>query len=89
MKTSRRLFFTSDIVKKLAELGGEMKAAFREGEGKTGYFSSFESCYPLVSEYAYFVDDEVKSLGINTEGLSSEQVAEIIYSAAHKKQQEV
>jgi len=43
------------------------------------YFESYETCYPLISEYSYFLDDEVNELGINTEGKSNLDLVEEVY----------
>jgi len=43
------------------------------------YFDSYENCYPLISEYSYFLEDEVNELGIETEGKSKRELVEEVY----------
>ena len=71
MNQTRRLFF-----KKLFE---DVTTPFKEAASDSDYFDSYETCYPLVSEYSYFLEDEVKELGIDPSGKSKKELAEAVY----------
>ncbi len=79
MDRSRRHFFQKYCLRSAVKLIDEVNKSFKEGAADTDYFDSYESCYPLISEYSYFLDDEVKSLGIETTGKSKLQIVESVY----------
>jgi hypothetical protein len=83
MESTRRSFFKEFFVRKTVTLVAEVQKCYRQAESDAEYFQSFENSYPLISEYMQFMDDEVKTLGIDTEGKSKHEVAEEIY---HKTQ---
>ena len=57
----------------------EVTTSAKEGASDAAYFDSYENCYPLISEYSYFLEDEVKELGIETEGKSQKELVEEVY----------
>ena len=57
----------------------DVTASVKEESSDSDYFESYETCYPLISEYAYFLEDEVKELGIKTEGKSKRELVEEVY----------
>ena len=89
MESSKRRFFTSEVLRKAFKLAAEVQEAYQEGQSASDYFESFESCYPLISEYAYFIEDEIKSLGIDTEGMNSKEITQMVYDINQRKNSKV
>jgi hypothetical protein len=86
MEPTNRRFFTSEVLRKAFSLASEIKGAYKEGQHSSDYFESFESCYPLISEYAYFIDDEVKTLELDTHGMNSKEITQQVYELNQKRQ---
>ncbi len=68
MEPTRRSFFSKFFVRKTFNLVFEMQKSYRQAKSDGEYFHSFESGYPLISEYMQFMDDEANTLGIDTRG---------------------
>lgn len=82
MKLSRRGFlgrFSLDGFRKRLREAEEAFDEDREEQPGTGFFDSYENGYTLVNEYAYFIEDEVRALGIDTQGKSSLEIAREVY----------
>ncbi len=79
MDHSKRNFFKKYCLGKAAKLVDDVATSFKEGASDTEYFDSYENCYPLISEYSYFLEDEVKDLGIKAEGKSELELVETVY----------
>jgi hypothetical protein len=86
MDRSRRNFFrkyclgnAAKFVSDVHTLVSHVHTSFKEAESDTDYFDSYETCYPLISEYSYFLDDEVKDLGIETDGKSKLDIVKTVY----------
>lgn len=86
MEPSKHRFFTSEVLRKALGIASEIKEAYQEGQRSSEYFEPFESCYPLISEYAYFIDDEVKTLELDTDGMSPMKITQQVYEINQKKQ---
>lgn len=86
MDHSRRNFFKKYCLGKAAKLVDEVTTSFKEGASDSNYFDSYETCYPLISEYSYFLEDEVKDLGIKTEGKSKLELVETVYEKRGRRQ---
>lgn len=83
MKLTRRRFFSQFSLKNAKDKLQDAHESFeedRKARSETSYFDSYENCYPLISEYSYFIDDEVKELGIDTEGKSNLEITQAVYS---------
>lgn len=85
MESTRRAFFREFFVRKTVNLVAEVQKSFRQAESDAEYFQSFENSYPLISEYMQFMEDEVKTLGIETDGKRTHEVAEEIYRKTSKQ----
>jgi len=85
MDESKRNFFKDYFIHDTLKLIQKTMVAFKEGEEKEGYFDSFETAYPLISETMLFMDDEVKELGIDTTGKDKLEIVKEIYSKRSKK----
>lgn len=85
MDDSRRRLFTSDLVKSITRLVVEVKDSYQKAKKELDYFESYENCYPLISEYSYFIDDEVQNLNIDTEGKSPLEITQEVYNRKHTK----
>ncbi len=83
MNPKRRNFLKKFALRNAAKLAGEVCSAYRQGASEAAYFDSYTSSYPLVSEYASFIDEEVEALGIETEGKSAAEIAETVYAKRH------
>jgi len=79
MNRSRRTFFKQYCLGNAVKLISDVQKSFKEAESDADYFDSYETCYPLISEYSYFLDDEVKDLGIKTKGKSKLEIVETVY----------
>lgn len=79
MKQSRRNFFRKYCLGKTVKLIDDVHKSFKEAESDADYFDSYESCYPLISEYSYFLDEEIEDLGIETAGKSKREIVEMVY----------
>ncbi len=79
MDPSRRNFFRKYCLGNAVQLISDVHTSFKEAESDTDYFDSYETCYPLISEYSYFLDDEVEDLGIETEGKSKLDIVKMVY----------
>jgi len=85
MDESKRKFLKDYFIRDTLNLARKTLDAFKEGEEKEGYFDSFESAYPLISETTLFMDDEVKELGIDTTGKDKLEIVKEIYSKRNKR----
>ena len=85
MESTRRMFFRKFFLREAVTLVAEVQKSFRQAESDAEYFQSFENSYPLISEYMQFMDDEVKTLGIDTEGKSKNEVAGEIYRKTQER----
>lgn len=79
MDRTRRTFFKKHCLGRAVKLLDEVTTSFKEGQSDNDYFESYETCYPLISEYSYFLEDEVKELGIETSGKSKLELVEAVY----------
>ena len=79
MDPSRRNFFKKHCLGSAVKLISDVQKSFKEAASDTDYFDSYETCYPLISEYSYFLEDEVKDLGIKTDGKSTLEIVEAVY----------
>jgi len=79
MTQSRRNFFRKYCLGNAVQLISDVQKSFKEAESDADYFDSYETCYPLISEYSYFLDEEVKDLGIETAGKSKREIVETVY----------
>ena len=87
---SRRNFFSNylqssvrlvaDLQKAYSEVKTELQDVCKGSEGDLNYFESFESAYPLISETAYFLDDEVARLQIDTKDMTDLEIVKAIYN---------
>jgi len=78
---SRRNFLNRDLLTGLAKiLNGSWSHAEEERERSRDYFSSFESCQPLLAEAGELLYEEAARLGIETEGRTREDIAREIFS---------
>ncbi len=78
---SRRSFLNRDLFRGLANiLNGSWTHVEEESERPRDYFSSFESCQPLLSEAGELLYEEAARLGIETEGRTREDIAREIFS---------
>ncbi len=84
MDKERRKFFTDYFIRDTVKLIQEVQEAFQEEKARADYFQSFESAYPLISEYMLFADDEVKELGIDATGKTKLEIAKEIYEKTKK-----
>ncbi|HBE45117.1 MAG TPA: hypothetical protein DDW17_06645 [Deltaproteobacteria bacterium] len=56
----------------------------------SGYFTSFETCYPLIAEAGNMLFEEAKKRGIKIDGKSTVDIAKELFSAPlDKKRDEV
>ncbi|OPY83888.1 MAG: hypothetical protein A4E71_02865 [Smithella sp. PtaU1.Bin162] len=87
---SRRSFFhdyffknamsvLTEAQKGYSAVKSELQEACAETKNDLNYFDSFESAYPLISESAYFLDDEVARLKIDTTGMTQLEIVKEIY----------
>ena len=79
MDRTRRSFLKKQFLGRAVKLIEDVTTSFKEAASDTDYFESYETCYPLVSEYSYFLEDEVKELGIETSGKSKKELVEAVY----------
>ena len=79
MDKSRRNFFRQFSLRNTVKLIAETQKSFKSGASESDYFDSYENCYPLISEYSYFLEDEVKDLGLDTSGKSHLEIVETVY----------
>lgn len=86
MGQSRRIFFKNYCLGGALRLIDDVKSTFNEAESNADYFDTYESSYPLISEYSYFLEDEIEELGINTKGKSKLEIVEAIYEKKRNTQ---
>ncbi len=79
MDKSRRRFIKKNCLGDTIKLISGVQKSFNEALTDTDYFDSHENCYPLISEYSYFLEDEVKELGIDVTGKSKQEIVEMVY----------
>ncbi|MBU1195747.1 MAG: hypothetical protein KKE62_18445 [Proteobacteria bacterium] len=79
MDQSRRSFFRKYCLENTVKLISDVHTSFKEAKSDTDYFESYETCYPLISEYSYFIDDEVEDLEIETDGKSKLDIVKMVY----------
>ena len=84
----RRDFLVRDVwresVRFFSELLGlgEKETLFSHmGDHEEGYFDSFESCYPLLSEAGQLLVEEALKRGIEVEGKSKLEIAREIFES--------
>ena len=78
---NRRDFLGRDLIAGLAKyLDGSWTRGEEEGERSRDYFATFESCQPLLADAGDFLYEEAARLGIETEGLTREDIARQIFS---------
>jgi hypothetical protein len=85
MDKSRRSFLKRNYIGSAIKLFSDIQDSFKEGESDSDYFKSYESSYPLISEYSYFLEDEVKELEIDITGKSKLEVVEMVYDKKRDK----
>ena len=85
MDEARRKFFKDYFIRDTVKLIHEVREVFQEEKAKEDYFQSFETAYPLISEYMLFADNEVKELGIDTTGKTKLEIAKEIYEKTKKE----
>ena len=66
--THSKILFQQVLRSQTFNLVFEMQKSYRQAKSDGEYFHSFESGYPLISEYMQFMDDEANTLGIDTRG---------------------
>jgi hypothetical protein len=71
--------FIDEIQKSRVEVKTEIAAACADVKSDLDYFDSFESAYPLISESAYFMEDEVARLKIDTADKTQLEIVKEIY----------
>lgn len=79
MSQSRRKFFKNYCFSGTVSLIEDVQKSFKEAVSNADYFDSYETSYPLISEYSYYLEDEIKELGINTKGKSTLEIVEAVY----------
>lgn len=79
MDKSRRGFFRQFSLNNAVKLIHKVHREFKEIEAEIAYFDSYEHCYPLISEYSYFLDDEIEDLKLDTTGKSQLEIVEAVY----------
>jgi hypothetical protein len=79
MDRARRSFLKNQFLGRAVKLIEDVTTSFKEAASDSDYFDSYETCYPLVSEYSYFLEDEVKELGIDASGKSNQELVETVY----------
>jgi len=79
MGQSRRKFFKHYCLGGALTLIDDVQNTFNEAESDVAYFDSYETSYPLISEYSYFLKDEIEDLGMNIEGKSELEIVEAVY----------
>ena len=83
MDTGRRKFLTNDIWDKAAKLLHELAGPYKDemsSKKEDDYFTSFESCYPLISESGELLMEEAIRQGIQTDGKDKVEIAREIFS---------
>lgn len=85
MDKSKRNFFKKFCLGDTIRLISDVQESYKEALSDTDYFDSYENCYPLISEYSYFLEDEVKELGIDVTGKSKQEIVEMIYELKTNK----
>jgi hypothetical protein len=86
MESARRNFLTKFAMRRAAKLVSEVCEAYQQGASEAAYFDSYTTSYPLISEYAYFIEDETKSLGIDTANKSDAEIAETVYAKTRRSE---
>jgi hypothetical protein len=84
MDNSRRRFFKNYCLGKTIDLISDVHKSFKRAASDSDYFESYESCYPLISEYAYFMEDEAEELGIETSNKDKREIVEEIFVKRNK-----
>ncbi len=79
MDETRRNFFKNFLGGNILKLASQVQDSFQLGKADAEYFQSFETSYPLISEYMEFVEDEIRDLKIDPTGKSKLEIAEEIY----------
>jgi hypothetical protein len=77
LKNAVRLI--DEIQKSCTEVKTEIGVACAEVKSDLDYFDSFESAYPLISESAYFMEDEVARLKIDTKDMTQLEIVKEMY----------
>jgi len=86
MDRTRRNLFTRYSLRKVVKLVSDVQEAFRQGTSEAEYFDSYATSYPLISEYSYFIDEEVEALGIDTSSKSAAEIAEVVYAKRNRSE---
>lgn len=71
--------FIDEIQKSCTDVKNEIEVACADTKNDLDYFNSFESAYPLISESAYFMEDEVARLKIDTKDMTQLEIVKEIY----------
>ena len=83
MDTGRRKFLTRDIWGKAAKLLHELAGPYKNEislKKEDDYFTSFDSCYPLISESGELLMEEAIRQGIKTDGKDKVEIAREMFS---------
>ncbi|MEE4264793.1 MAG: hypothetical protein V2I56_19065 [Desulfobacteraceae bacterium] len=83
MNPTRRNFFKQFALRNAVKLVSDVQNAYCQGASEAAYFESYTTSYPLVSEYAGFIKEEVEALGIDTSDMSDEEIAQAVYAQRH------
>ena len=83
---SRRTFLTKDLFRVITGLiaDGSRNINIREGS-ECDYFSSYETCYPLLSESGELLMKEALKKGIDVRGKSKMDIAREVFSREETK----
>ena len=84
MSQTRRQFFKHFCCGETVKLIQNVQKSFAEAKSDADYFTSYETCYPLISEYAYFLDDETKDLDIDSSGKTAMELSQMVYDRAKR-----
>ena len=80
----RRDFLGRDLLAGLARILDASRIPVEE-ERPRDYFSTFESCQPLLADAGEFLHEEAARLGIETAGRAREDIAREIFSRLEAK----
>jgi hypothetical protein len=85
MDKTRRRFFKDYLIRNTLKTIKEAQESYQRGKTEAEYFESYETAYPLVSEYMSFLDEEAQKLGVETAGKTNLEITKEIYSKRNKK----
>ena len=91
----RRDFLVRDVWRESVRFFTELFGLHKEetllshmGDHEEGYFDSFESCYPLLSEAGQLLVEEALKRGIKVEGKSKLEIAREIFESEKSGERE-